>query len=59
VQPWQLAAPCIVCQLRGDVLHDYDGGIDEHTDGNGEPAQAHEVGRHAELLHSEERRERG
>ena len=40
------------------VLHHDDRCIDDKTDGDGEAAQAHEIGGHAEPLHHDERHER-
>ncbi len=32
-----------VREVAADVLDDHDGGVDHHADGEGQPAQAHQV----------------
>ncbi len=41
-------------ELAFDVLDDDHGGIDQHADGDGQAAQAHQVGRQAEQAHQDE-----
>ncbi len=44
-----------MCQPVLGVLHDNDGAVDQQTDGDGETAERHDVGRHAEAAHDTER----
>ena len=48
------AAFALVGQVSDDVLHHYHGSVHQHANGNGQAAQGHKVGRHAELLHHDE-----
>jgi hypothetical protein len=41
-------------QLAFDVLDHHHGGIDQHADGDGQAAQAHQVGRQPEHAHQDE-----
>ena len=47
-----------IVQALDRILDDHDGGIDDQADGNSEPAEAHEVGRHAEGAHHGKRNQR-
>ena len=44
-------------QVLHDVFHHYHGGVDQHADRNREAAQAHQIRRHAEVTHQDERDE--
>jgi hypothetical protein len=49
----------LLTQMALDILHLHDGGIDDHPQRNGEAAQWHQIGRQADLLHDQERRQSG
>jgi hypothetical protein len=48
-----------VTQPLDDILDDDDRAIDEHADGDGKAAQAHQVGGQPEQVHEQERDQRG
>ena len=47
-------APVLAAELAVDVLDHDDGGIDEDADGDGDPAERHQVGGDADVIHGHE-----
>ena len=58
MQAWQFTGRGIGRQTLHDVLDHHYGGIDQHTDCNSQTTQAHQVRRHAEGAHQDERDQR-
>ena len=48
----------VVRQMRDDVLDHHHRGVDQHADRDRQPAEAHQIGRQAELAHQHERGQR-
>ena len=46
-------------EMAIDILHDHDGAIDHHADGDDQSAQRHEIGGQADLIHDDEGDQRG
>ena len=58
MQKWQAAFAGIVRQMLHHVLDHHHGSIHQHTDRDGEAAETHQIGGHAELAHQDERDQR-